>query len=126
MVIAEGKTIIHRAHRRIDIGDLKEKLAIGLRDLPSRIQGAARALERSGHHRVEHVEAALVEVLRLARLPQRQIPIFMAAYEKEPHPSPFGVLQAITLGAQDPRISAEDRVALEQAAGEHLQRFGGS
>gem|GEM_PF-1102117 len=123
MVVAQDKAIIHRAHRRIDMEDLKQKLATGLRDLPSRIQRAARALERSAHHRVESVEAAMVEVLRLARVPQRRLPLFVVAYEKEPHASPFGIAQAITLGAQDPKVSAEERIALEQAAGEYVQRF---
>jgi hypothetical protein len=123
LVVAENKSIVHRAHRRIDLADLKEKLTIGLRDLPSRIQRAARTLERSAHHRVEHVEAALVEILRLARVPQRRLPVFVTAYEKEPHASPFGITQAITLGAQDRSLSAEERIALEQAAGEYVQRF---
>jgi hypothetical protein len=123
MVVAENKSIIHRAHRRIDMHDLKEKLAIGLRDLPARIQRAARVLERSAHHRVEQVETALIEILRLARVPQRRLAVFTAAYEKEPHPSPFGIAQAITLGAQDAKVSAEERIALEQAVGEYVQRF---
>jgi Domain of unknown function (DUF932) len=123
MVVAENKTIVRRAHRRIELEDLKEKLAIGLRDVPARIQRAGRALERSGHHAVEHVEAALVEVLRLARLPLRVLPVLAAAYDRDPHASAFGISQAVTLGAQDPRVSAEERLALETAAGEYVARY---
>jgi Domain of unknown function (DUF932) len=125
MVVAENKTLIHRAHRRIDISDLTEKLALGLQDVPARLQRAGRALERSGHHSVDHIEAALVEVLRIARLPLRVLPALTAAYDREPHASAFGISQAVTLGAQDPRVSAEERVALEQAAGEYVARYAG-
>jgi hypothetical protein len=47
----------------------------------------------------------------------------LGAYEREPHPSAFGVSQAITLGAQHASISAENRLALEQAAGQYIRRF---
>jgi len=125
MVVAENKTIIQRAHRHIDLKDLRAKLALGLQDLPSRIQRAGRALERSAHHAVVDVEAGLVEVLRIARLPLRLLPILAAAYRREPHPSAFGISQAVTLAAQDPTVSSEERVALEVATGEYVEQYAG-
>jgi hypothetical protein len=123
MTVAEQKTIVHRAHRRIDGADLKKRLALGLRDAPSQLQRAGRALERSGHHGIDDVPGALADVLRGARIPQRLLAIMLTAYEREPHPSVFGIAQAITLGVQDPRVSAEDRVALERAAGEYVAKY---
>ena len=126
MVVAESKSIVHRAYRRIGMADLKEKLALGLKDLPSRLQRAGRLLERSGHHTVSDAEAALVELLRVARHPLRQLPIFFAAYAVEPNPTAFGIAQAVTLRAQEAQITPEDRLPLEQAAGKYLRRYGGS
>jgi len=125
MVVAESKTIIQRAHRHIDLKDLRDKLALGLQDVPSRIQRAGRALERSAHHAVVDVETGLVEVLRLARLPLRLLPILGAAYRREPHASAFGISQAVTLAAQDPAVSSEERVALEVATGEYIEQYAG-
>jgi hypothetical protein len=125
LVVAEDKAILHLAHRCFDLGALKQALSAGLQDLPSRLQRAGRALELSAHHQVNDVEAALVEVLRSARLPLRFLPVLVAAYHREPHPSVFGISQAVTLGAQDPSVTAEERVALETATGQYLARFAG-
>lgn len=123
MVVAENTTIVRRAHRHIDIPGLQEQLAMGLRELPSRVRRAAQVLERSAHHAVDHVPAALSQVLRDARLPQKLLSLVLAAYEREKHPSAFGVSQAVTLAAQDSSVSAEDRIALEKAAGQYLARY---
>jgi hypothetical protein len=125
MTVAEDRPIVHRAHRCFDLGALKQALSAGLQDLPSRLLRAGRALELSAHHGVGDVEAALVAVLRSARLPLRFLPVLVAAYRREPHPSVFGISQAVTLGAQDSTVSAEERVALETAAGEYIQRYAG-
>ena len=123
MVVTEDTTILHRAHRRIDMTALREKLAGGLKGLPARIARAGRDLERAGHHPVSNVEEALVEILRLARLPLRHLGVMLDAYRHEPHSSVLGVTQAVTLGAQHPSMSSEDRHALEHAAGVYLRRF---
>jgi hypothetical protein len=125
MVVAENKTIVQRAHRHIDLKDLRDKLALGLHDVPSRIQRAGRALEQSAHHTVVGIEAGLVEVLRLGRLPLRLLPLLEGAYRREPHASAFGISQAVTLAAQDPTVTAEERVALEVATGEYIEQYAG-
>jgi hypothetical protein len=123
MMVTEDAPILHRAHRRLDMAALYEKLTEGLQNLPARLQYAGRALERAGHHPISNMEGALVEVLRLARLPLRLLGILLEAYRQEPHESVFGVTQAVTLGAQHPSVGAENRHLLEQAAGEYLRRF---
>ncbi len=125
MTVAEDRPIIRRAHRHFDVGVLKQALSVGLQGLPARLLQAGRALELSAHHAVVDVEAALVDVLRLARLPLRLLPALLGAYHREPHQSAFGISQAVTLGAQDHSVSAEERVALETAAGEYVASFAG-
>jgi hypothetical protein len=123
MMVTEDAPILHRAHRRLDMAALYEKLTEGLKNLPARLERGGRALERAGHHPVGNVEAALVEVLRLARLPVRLLGVLLEAYRHEPHASVFGVTQAVTLGAQHTSVTPEDRHVLEQAAAVYLRRF---
>jgi hypothetical protein len=125
MTVAEDKAILHLAHRHFDPDVLKKALASGLAELPSRLLRAGRALELSAHHGVVDVEAALVAVLRIARLPLRFLAVLVAAYHREPHQSVFGISQAVTLAAQDPTVSAEERVALETASGQYVASFAG-
>ena len=68
---------------------------------------------------VENVEDAVRGVLTESNLPLRLFDPIMEAYGKEPAPTVFGVSQAITLAAQ--RFSPEERLQLEQAAGEYLR-----
>ena len=58
-------------------------------------------------------------VLTEPNLPLRLFDPIMEAYGREPVPTAFGVSQAITLAAQ--RFSPEERLQLEQAAGEYLR-----
>jgi hypothetical protein len=125
LVVPEKRDIIRAPHRGIRFAALNEKLHAGTAGLPSRVERAGRLLERSGHHGVTDVEGALVDVLRMAHLPRRLLPVMMSAYTREPSATAFGISQAITLGAQARGITPEDRVALEVAAGEYLAGFGG-
>ncbi len=126
LVVAEDRNIVHARHRHVDFAALGRKLQAGLADLPSRIQQAGRLLERAAEHRVADIEAALVEVLRLAHVPRRLLPLMTEAYSREPSATAFGISQAITLGVQDARVTPEDRVALEVAAGQYLAAVGGA
>ena len=125
LLVSEDRPIVRRAHRTFNLEVLKKALSVGLRDLPGRLLRAGRALELSAHHAVLDVEAALVAVLRSARRPLRFLPVLVAAYHREPHESVFGISQAATLAAQDPTVSAEERVALETASGQYVARYSG-
>lgn len=68
---------------------------------------------------VENVEAEVRSILDPAGLPQRYVVPILEAHEEEPLAGAFGVSQAITRAAQ--RFSPEERLELEQAAGEYVR-----
>ena len=68
---------------------------------------------------VKNVGDAVRGVLTDSNLPLRLFDPIMEACGREPTPTAFGVSQAITLAAQ--RFSPEQRLELEQAAGQYLQ-----
>ena len=123
IIFSSVQRLFRRAHRNIDFCALGQRLATCLMDLPFRIPAAGRILEESGHHRVPHVEGTMTEVLRLAHVRRRLLPVMMAAFSREPSPTAFGISQAITLGAQDPAVTPEGRLVLEHAAGQYIQMF---
>lgn len=123
MTVPERACILRRAHQRMSDGVVRTSIAAGLQDVGPRIHQAARTLERSGHHAVTDIKRALRDVLEDARLPVRLMPTMLAAYNQEPHASAFGVIQAITLGAQHKSVTAEERIALERAAASYLARY---
>jgi len=125
MVFSQHEAVLRRTHRRVDFRVFSQRLGTCLLDLPFRIPSAGRLLEQSGHHPVQHVEGALVNIFRKAHVRRRLVPIMLAAYEQEPSPTVFGISQAITLGAQDPSIPPEGRLVLEHAAGNYIQTFAG-
>jgi hypothetical protein len=99
---------------------LRDMLVERLRELPGRLQEAARVLVASREHRVSTPRDAFLEVLRRARLPLRLLPDLERAYDAEPglRGAAFGISQAATRAAQG--LTSEERVQLEQAAGEYL------
>ena len=120
MVVPHGDpTLLRRVHRGLDVHVLEDKLYARLRHLPARRRTGADALASSAHVGVEDVDAELQEVLEKARLPRRHLVALRAAYEREPHPSIFGISQAATLASQD--MSPEDRFDLERAAGAYVR-----
>jgi hypothetical protein len=125
MVAPENARVLKRVHRRTDVGAIKNELLEQLSDLPDRIHRAGRVLERSAHHPIGDVRQALKDVLAAAAVPMRMLPIMLAAYDRAPHRSVFGVTQAITLGAQDSDVEPEDRISLERAAGQLLGQYAG-
>ena len=70
------------------------------------------------HAEVSNVELEVRDVLREARLPLRLVAPVVAAYQREPRPTRFGIVSALTLQAQSE--SAEVRHDLERAAGLYL------
>ena len=95
-------------------------LADRLQQLPGMLRQAGETLQASTSRQIENVEAAVWGVLTQGNLPLRMLDPIMAAYRREPSPAAFGVLRAITLSAQS--LSPEDRLGLEQVAGQYLQR----
>jgi hypothetical protein len=65
------------------------------------------------------VRATVLSLLVEGNLPQRHVPAILAAYDREPEMTAFGVSQAVTLAAQDE--TPEVRLDLEHAASAYLQ-----
>ncbi len=112
--------LIRARHRWLDTSEIRAALVGGLQGIGDRLHRGAEVLGYSAHYQVEDVEAQVRGLLREAVLPARLVPEIMAAYAREPHPSRFGVSQALTLAAQDQ--TSELRYDLERAAGVYLAR----
>jgi hypothetical protein len=70
-------------------------------------------------HPVNDIEAEVRTVLAGGNLPAKLLPQILEAYAAEPHPSAFGVAQAVTWSKL--RLSPEVRLELEVAAGRYLR-----
>jgi hypothetical protein len=118
IVSLPGATLVRAAHRFLDAARISERLTEGLRDLPAKLHRGARELAEATHAEVANVELELRDVLREARLPLRLVTPVMAAYAREPRPTRFGIVSALTLHAQEE--TPEVRHGLERAAGLYL------
>lgn len=112
--------LVRTRHRWVDISDIRTALVAGLQGVGERLHRGAEVMGYAAHHRVDDIEAEVRGLLREAVLPARLVGEIMMAYAREPHPSRFGVSQAITLAAQDQ--NPEVRFDLERAAGAYLAR----
>ena len=122
IVSLPGATLVRAVHRGLDLDRVRERLAEGLKGLPERLHRSARMLAESTSVNVADVELEVRDVLREARLPLRLASSVLAAYEREPSRTRFGVSQALTLAAQNE--SPEVRYDLERAAGVFLAAGG--
>lgn len=111
--------LLRRRHRGLDENKMRWMLSDKLQQLPGRLQHAGEVLQRSTGRGVVDIEAAVHGVLTQRNLPLRLLEPIMKAYEREPSATAFGLSQAMTLAAQ--RFSPEERLKLEQAAGEYLR-----
>jgi hypothetical protein len=118
IVSLPGSTLVRAVHRGIDIDRIRERLAGGLKGLPERINTSAKLLAASTRVEVGNVELEVRDILREARLPLRLVSSVMSAYLREPARTRFGVVQALTLAAQNE--SPEVRYSLERAAGMYV------
>jgi hypothetical protein len=109
--------LVRAAHRHVSQVALQARLRDGFKRLPSALQRAGAILESSVGHEIKDVEAELRAVLKDAGMARRS-PNVLAAYQREPHPSVFGVAQALTLAAHD--AGPEDRLLLEAVAGQYV------
>lgn len=111
--------LLRRRHRGLEDQRLRYELAGRLGELPSMLGQAGERLRLSSGRVVDDVPTAVTGLLQAAKLPARFHDPIMQAWEREPLNSAFGVSQAVTLAAQ--RFSPEERLELEQAAGEYLR-----
>jgi transcriptional regulator with XRE-family HTH domain len=102
-------------HRRQKNGVMQEKLATAVRLLPEYWSRTEQTLRNARQDPVEDPHAAL-EVMVTAHPQLRPVSDSVyEAYDQDPEPNRFGLVQAITRAAQ--ALRPEDRLTVEEFAG---------
>ncbi len=111
--------ILAHVHRGA-IGEekIRHTLAERARNIGGQLTGGAQRLLEARRIEVPDLRAAFVDVMRQARIPQKHLPQLEAAYAKEPEATAFGIVQAVTLAAQ--QFPPEQRFELERAASAYI------
>ena len=107
-------------HRCLEPERIRAQLSSEMQAIPARLREAIRVLGASTTWPVVNVEAESRELLREAGMIRAHHKGVLAAFRREPHPSVFGLSQALTLYAQ--QTAPEDRIALEALAGNYVLR----
>ena len=110
--------IVRTRHRWIDEGEIAVAIHEGLVGITDKLRRGAYVLDEAVGQRVDDVDVEVRSVLKTAKLPAKLVRPVLAAYAREPHPSRFGVSQAITLASQGE--SPELRLMMDDAAGRYL------
>jgi hypothetical protein len=110
--------LLRQRHRHLDGAKIDALLIEKFASLPGRLQRGAELLAASRDRRVDDVSIAIRQLLEARRLSVKLLAPILAAYDREPHASAFGVAQALTLAAQ--KFSPEVRLDLERTAGEFV------
>jgi len=114
-LIAPESSVFRMVHRRQKDGVMQEKLGRAVRLLPEYWQRAERTLRNARLDPVDDPHAAL-EVMVTAHPQLRPISDSVYdAYDQDPEPNRFGLIQAITRAAQ--ALRPEDRLTVEEFAG---------
>jgi hypothetical protein len=114
-LVAPESSVFRMIHRRQKNGVMQEKLAKAVRLLPEYWQRTERTMRSARQDSVADPHAAL-EVMVTAHPQLRPISDSVyAAYEQDPEPNRFGLIQAITRAAQ--ALRPEDRLTVEEFAG---------
>lgn len=114
-LVAPESSVFRMVHRRQKDGVIQAKLAIAIRLLPEYWSRTERALRNARQDPVDDPHAAL-EVMVTAHPQLRPISESVYdAYEKDPEPTRFGLIQAVTRAAQ--ALRPEDRLTVEEFAG---------
>lgn len=122
LVPVTDPTLLECIHRGINPDKLRAKLAERAREIGGAFRlGAERLLEGRRHPIADRTEVFRV-LLSRAKLPKKQLELLEAAYQQEPEPSVFGIVQAVTRASQG--LPPELRYDLERAASGYLAGLG--
>jgi transcriptional regulator with XRE-family HTH domain len=114
-LIAPLSSVFRMVHRRQKDGIMQEKLARAVRLLPEYWSRTEQTLRNARQDPVDDPHAAL-EVMVTAHPQLRPISDSVyEAYDQDPEPNRFGLVQAITRAAQ--ALRPEDRLTVEEFAG---------
>jgi hypothetical protein len=119
-LVASESSVFRMIHRQRKDGVMQEKLGRAVRLLPEYWQRTGRMLQNARQDPVADPHAAL-EVMVTAHPQLRPISNSVyGAYDEEPEPNRFGLIQAITRAAQG--LRPEDRLTVEEFAGRIASR----
>jgi len=121
---AADSTLLSRRHYGLRQQELAQALADKLYGLGDRIHRGARVLESAGEIPVISVEHEVRHALKAANLPVRLLASVLRAYQHEPHPSRYGIAEALTLAAQ--WSTPEEGLSMQQAASRYLMAAPGA
>jgi hypothetical protein len=114
-LVAPESSVFRMVHRRQKDGVMQAKLAMAVRLLPEYWNRTERVLRNARQDPVDDPHAAL-EVMVTAHPQLRPISeSVFDAYEQDPEPTRFGLIQAVTRAAQ--ALRPEDRLTVEEFAG---------
>lgn len=118
MVPVKDPVLLACIHRGIDAGKLRAKLAERAHGIGGAFSRGAERLLEGRRYRVDDREAVFLALLSRARLPRKRLDALEAGYQREPDPTAFGIVQAVTRASQD--FAPEARYDLERAATGYL------
>ena len=114
-LVATDSNVFRMVHRRRKDGVIEERLGRAVRLLPEYWQRTGRMLRNARQDPVADPQDAL-EALVAAHPQLRPVSDSVyEAYEQDPEPNRFGLIQAITRAAQG--LRPEDRLTVEEFAG---------
>lgn len=112
--IGSGAPLFYRHHRKTSDESIDRALAYGFSQLPARITAATDQIREARMDYVPEPEARLAEILSLRPDLRHLTDAAVAAWNQEPEPTRFGLLQALTLAAQG--LDPDGRAELESFA----------
>jgi len=117
-----GATLLRRRHIGRPEADLWNQISSVLQYVPERLSIAVNNLRQSQERRIANPQHAIEAIVKQAHMPGKLTEHFMAAFNKEPHDTVFGVAQAITDFQTHEQLGLipEDRKQLEDAAAEYI------
>jgi hypothetical protein len=114
-LVAPDSSVFRMVHRRQRDGLMREKLAGAVRLLPEYWSRNERTLRSARQDAVNNPYAALEGMVKAHPQLRPISDSVYKAYDQEPEPNRFGLVQAITRAAQ--ALRPEDRLTVEECAG---------
>lgn len=112
---------LEQYHRGIDPGEIGEKISLALASATTGAAGVTGLISSARDTTLPGEPDDIVrDIIRSHRLPSSMRDVVMAAFEREPDKTVFGMVQAFAYAARV--LPAPQRLGLEQVAGELLYR----
>jgi hypothetical protein len=115
-MVAAASQLFRMIHRRRKEGFIDGRIAEAFKLLPEKWERAASTLRRARQDTVEDPGAALQVLLESNAHLRPMSQAVYDAFEAEPEPNRFGIVQALTRAAQ--RFTPEQRLMMEEFAGQ--------